>query len=358
MNLDWRLPYLTADLPGVGGRLRERLEDFVVEEVPAYEPSGEGEHTFFAVEKRDVSTPVLVRELARTLDVPVKRISYAGLKDARAVARQVLSAHFVPPERLLALELPQARILWARRHRNKLRIGHLRGNRFTLRVRGVHPDAETRAAAILSVLVARGVPNGYGVQRFGGRGDNHELGLFLLRNDREALRERGIRSLPYRQRRFYVSALQSALFNRYLAVRIETGLLDDLLLGDLARKEETGGMFTVEDVEAERPRVCAWEISATGPIYGYKMLTPEAEAAALEARILAEVNLSPEEFRGEKAKGTRRPVRYRLEDLTWHVEEDALVLSFFAPKGSFATLLLRELMKPDVEPEEGDEPEE
>jgi tRNA pseudouridine13 synthase len=358
MSLDWHLPYLTDDLPGIGGQLRVALEDFVVDEVPAYEPGGEGEHTFFGVEKRDISTPLLVREIAQALGVSTRKISYAGLKDARAVARQVLSAHFVPPEQLLDLQLERARVLWAKRHRNKLRIGHLKGNRFTIRVRDVHPEAELRAAPILSALQEVGVPNGYGVQRFGNRGTNHEIGLLILRNDREGLEEHGIRSLPYRQRRFYVSALQSALFNRYLAVRIEEGLLDGLLLGDVAKKHDTGGMFTVEDVTAERPRVRNWEISATGPIYGYKMMPARDVAGELEAQILAQAALTLEEFRPVKAKGTRRHVRYPPEDLNWYVEERSLVVSFFAPKGSFATMLLRELMKPEREPEEEGEEEE
>ncbi len=101
--LDWRMPYFTADLPGIGGRLRVACEDFIVEERPAYAPSGAGEHTFFAVEKRDLSTPLLVKELARALELSPQLISYSGLKDARAVARQVLSVQGVPPERLAGL---------------------------------------------------------------------------------------------------------------------------------------------------------------------------------------------------------------------------------------------------------------
>ncbi|MGC9356955.1 MAG: tRNA pseudouridine(13) synthase TruD [Anaerolineae bacterium] len=350
--IDWRLPFLTADFPGIGGRLRVAPEDFIVEEIPAYAPSGEGEHTFFEVEKRNLSTPVLVQKIADALEIPPRRISYAGRKDARAVARQLLSAHFVEPERLLALDLDGARILWAKRHRNKLRIGHLRGNRFTIRVRDVHPEAEHRAAPILEVLRSRGVPNGYGIQRFGVQGDNHEIGWLLVQDDTDALRVRGIRSLPYRRRRFYVSAFQSAIFNRYLTERMERDLLDDLLPGDVAKKHDTGGMFTVEEVAVERPRVAAWEISATGPIYGYKMMPAREEAADLEARILAEVGLTLEDFRPVRARGTRRHVRYEPEGLSLRMDGSDVVVSFFAPKGSFATMLLRELMKPPAEPEE------
>ncbi len=236
-------------------------------------------------------------------------------------------------------------------------MGHLRGNHFTICVRDVHPEAPARAAAILARLAQMGVPNGYGAQRFGNRGDNHEIGLLLVRNDKAALRERGIRSLPFRQHRFYQSALQSALFNRYLSERIRRGLLGDLLPGDVAKKHETGGIFTVEDVAAERPRAAAGEISAFGPIYGYKMLPARAEAAEFEAAILAEAGLTLEDFRTVKAKGTRRMVRYRLEELTWQVTDNSLTVSFFAPKGSFATMLLRELMKTEQEPMDENEDE-
>ena len=357
--MDWQIPYLTTGLPGIGGQMRTVPEDFIVEEVPLYELCDEGEHTFFSVEKRGMSTPVLVQKLARALDVPPTTISYAGLKDTYAVARQTLCVHAVPPEQLMGMTLEDVRVLWARRHTNKLRIGHLRGNRFTLRIRNVCPEAEARAAAILEVLARRGVPNGYGAQRFGNRGNNHEIGYALVRGDKPALQALGIRSLPFRRYRFYLSALQSALFNQYLTRRMEQGTLDQVLLGDIAKKHETGGIFTVEDVAAENPRAANWEISAAGPIYGYKMLPTHADAAALEAAVLTEAGLTLESFRATKSKGSRRHLRYRPEGLTWQVEGDALVLSFFAPKGSFATMLLRELLKTEVASEEsGDEDEE
>jgi tRNA pseudouridine13 synthase len=353
--LNWEIPYLTPDLPGIGGRMRVEIDDFIVEEVPAYDPCGEGEHTFFGVEKRDVSTLALIQQLAQALGISAHEISSAGLKDARAVARQTLSVQWVPPEKILALEPEKARILWAIRHTNKLRSGHLRGNRFTLRLRDVAPEAEARAAAIVEQLLARGVPNGYGRQRFGNRGNNHEMGLLLLRNDRAALRTHGIHHLSYKMRQFLVSALQSALFNAVLAARMQRGLMDDVLPGDVARKEDTGGIFIVEDVAAERLRARAWEISATGPIYGYKMLAAHAEAGALETTILDDAGIALADFRPFKAKGSRRPLRYYPEGLSWQMEgPDVLTLSFFAPKGAYATLLLRELMKTEVVLEEED----
>ncbi|MGC9467807.1 MAG: tRNA pseudouridine(13) synthase TruD [Anaerolineae bacterium] len=357
-RLDWSVPYLTAELPGVGGVLRDEIEDFIVDEVPAYEPCGDGEHTYFRIEKRNIATMEVVKRIARQLDIAPRRLSYAGLKDARAIARQTLSAHFVPPEQIEKLELDNVRVLWVSRHRNKLRPGHLRGNRFTLRIREVVPEAEGRAAAISEVLSARGVPNAYGPQRFGNRGDNHIVGYHLVRDDYGALQAMGIRRPSRRMFQFFISALQSALFNQVVARRIQAETLDTVIAGDVARKEDTGGIFTVEDVEAERPRAAAWEISATGPIYGYKMMEAQEAARDLEAGVLAEAGLTLEDFRPVRARGLRRPLRYNPEGLTWEMEpEGNLVVSFFAPKGSFATMLLRELMKAEsgevtVDPED------
>ena len=348
-RLNRHVPYLTADLPGIGGVIRDEPEDFVVDEVPAYDPCGDGEHTYFRVEKRNIATLQLVQQIAGKLDLPPRAISYAGLKDARAVARQTFSVQFVPTETIEALELDRARILWVSRHRNKLRVGHLRGNRFTLRIRDVVPGADERAAAILQRLQASGVPNAYGSQRFGNRGDNHIAGYHLLYDDRAALQAMGIRHLSHSLRGLFISALQSALFNQVVALRIEQGTLDTVIPGDIARKEDTGGIFTVEDILAERSRAAAWEISATGPIYGDKLMQAQAEAGEMETRVLAAAGLSLSDFRAIKERGLRRPLRFNPEGLSWQVERtDELAVSFFAPKGSFATVLLRELMKDDA----------
>ncbi|MCU0520707.1 MAG: tRNA pseudouridine(13) synthase TruD [Anaerolineae bacterium] len=367
-RLDWHVPYLTSDLPGIGGIIRNEPEDFIVDEVPAYEPCGEGEHTYFRVEKRAITTMQLVRQIAEALNLPLRAISYAGLKDARAVARQTLSVQFVPVETIKALVLQDARVLWVNRHRNKLRVGHLRGNRFTLRIRGVVPDAEPRAAAILGVLARRGVPNAYGPQRFGNRGDNAVVGYHLLRGDAgqnrdavqnrdsgqnrgEVLRAMGIHHLSHSLRELFLSALQSALFNQVVAQRLRDNTVDTVILGDVARKEDTGGIFTVDDVDADRLRADVWEISATGPIYGYKMMGAQGPAGEIEERILADAGLGLDDFRVIKERGLRRPLRFNPTGLTWHIEgADQVLVSFFAPKGSFATAVLRELMKTDAVP--------
>ena len=163
------LPYLTSALPGTGGTLRTLDEDFAVDEELPYAPSGAGDHVFARIEKRGMTSPDAARAIARALGVRDRDIGIAGMKDRRAVTRQWLSLPPpVTPEQALALELPAVRILEAVRHGHKLRTGHVRANRFTLRVRGTVPDAAARARAILGALAEPpGAPNWYGEQRFG-----------------------------------------------------------------------------------------------------------------------------------------------------------------------------------------------
>ncbi len=392
--------YLTADLPGVGGQIKVQPADFLVEEIPLYQPLGEGEHTYFEVEKTDLSTFQAVRRIARALNLHHKRIGYAGLKDARAVTRQVMSVQNVPPERVLALELANIKVLWATRHKNKLKTGHLKGNRFTIRIREVDENQVENARRILAVLEKRGVPNYFGAQRFGQRGDAHRLGraildgdvekaigLFLghphpaesltiyqarerfeagdwaealalfppkMSDEREVLRAliksggsypAAYSRLPKDKRRFFVSAYQSHLFNGVLDERLDE--FDRLFVGDLAFIHAKGASFLVEDVEAEQPRADRFEISPSGPLYGYKLLVAEGTQGELERRILAQAGLSLESFRlkgGPKAPGARRPLRFPLlEPELWY--DEGLVLAFELPKGCYATNVLAEITK-------------
>ncbi len=343
-DLFW--PYITAGTPGIGGELKTKLEDFVVEEIPAYEPSGEGQHTFITIEKRDRNTLDVIQQLAALLGISRRDIGFAGLKDRWAIARQRLSVPHTPPERLRDLTFDGVRVLEAERHRNKLRRGHLRGNRFRIRLRDVHPETEERMPAIVEILGVQGVPNGYAHQRFGNARQNHLAGQALLHNDQAALEQLDV---PYprsrRHRSFYLSAYQSYLFNRYLTRRIQDGTFDTVIAGDVAKKHDTGGMFIVEDAEVEAPRAAAFDISATGPIYGYRMMEAQEEAGALEQEILEEERLSLEAFRPARLKGTRRFLRWPPDDLTWEIDVHDLILEFSAPKGAYATALLREIRK-------------
>ena len=128
------LPYLTRDFPGIGGVIKQRAEDFFVQEIPLYEPSGQGEHVYCEIQKVGLTTFDAINQIARALNVSSRDIGYAGVKDARAVTRQVLSIFGTNEAAISALQIPNLTILWAARHDNKLRIGHLSANRFAIRI--------------------------------------------------------------------------------------------------------------------------------------------------------------------------------------------------------------------------------
>ncbi|RMF72010.1 MAG: tRNA pseudouridine(13) synthase TruD, partial [Planctomycetota bacterium] len=158
-------PRLLADFTPAEGVIKGDYDDFVVEELPLYEPSGTGTHTYFVLEKRGLSTMNAVADIARALDVPRRQIGYAGLKDARAVTRQWMSVEHVEPDRVSQLELPRMRVLDVTRHTNKLRLGHLRGNAFRIRVRHTEPRRLAELQDALARLAQLGAPNYFGHQR-------------------------------------------------------------------------------------------------------------------------------------------------------------------------------------------------
>jgi tRNA pseudouridine13 synthase len=329
--------YLTDDLPGIGGRIKERPEDFIVEELPLYEPADEGNFSFLLLEKANLSTLDFVALIRKHLNLRDEEVGLAGWKDKRAITRQWVS---IPRDKVTERGLEQLagdgiQTVEQRYHSHKLRTGHLRGNRFSILLRQVISEAENRAQAIIQQLQTRGLPNFYGPQRFGAAGDNPEKGLALL------LGQYHLRSV--RKRKLLVSSYSSLLFNLTLKNRMEQDFFTKLLSGDIAKKHDTGGIFLVSDPEKEQPRADRLEISATGPIWGKKMKRADGAAAALEEKILSSQRLTPDVFR--KQPGSRRSLRIALKEVNVCQEKEGLHLEFFLPKGSYATVLLDEIMK-------------
>ncbi len=337
MIFSWQDLATLSHTPGTGGQLRRDPEDFVVEELPAYLPSGEGDHLYLWVEKRGHTTAHVARELSAQLGVKAKDMGIAGLKDRHAVTRQWLSIPSKFEPRLGDFALEGVQLLEVSCHGNKLGMGHLHGNRFTVRVRGAAGMAG-QAAQTLALLQA-GIPNYFGPQRFGLGGLNAEEGLRVLRGE-SRLRDPQVK-------RFLVSSVQSLLFNRFVSLRLQEHVFDQLLRGDMAKKHDTGGVFLVEDAGAETPRALRGEVSATGTLFGRKIKPLTLEAGALEGRALAEFGLSPELFGSRK--GDRRLTRVFAQNLSLQPQDDGYTVSFALPKGSFATSLLRELMKTDID---------
>ena len=169
----------TGDLPGIGGSYKLCPEDFFVEELPLYPCSGQGEHLYLQIEKRGLSTPEMLRQVAASLNLPAREIGYAGLKDAQAITRQWISVPANCEQRLARLDQLQCQVLATNRHDNKLRLGHLAGNRFRLLVRKPGPQAKQKADLILQRFERQGVPNRFGEQRYGLLGNSPLLGHFL-----------------------------------------------------------------------------------------------------------------------------------------------------------------------------------
>jgi tRNA pseudouridine13 synthase len=333
---------------------RASPEDFEVEEVPSYGPSGEGDHLLLWIEKRCIPTFEAARRLAGHLGIPPRDVGHAGLKDAHAVTRQQLSlpapapgdgAPAFDPESLVGLELDGLRVLGAGRHGHKLRRGHLRANRFRLRLRGVDAAGEAALREGLARLTRGGAPNRFGAQRFGGPGaPTARLGLLLLCGDVDgflraligggpgedprraeararleagrpgdalAVMPRGLRAeraalgalargrdaaaaaraVPRELRQLYVSAAQSLVFNQLSDDRVRAGTLGRLAVGDIAWLHDRGACFRVEDPATEQPRADHLELSPAGPLFGKKLLLAGGEVADRERAALQAIGL-------------------------------------------------------------------
>lgn len=337
------VPWLTSDVPGCGGAFKATPDDFEVEEIPAYEPNGlpDGEHAFLWVEKRGRSTPEVAKLIARAAGLGERDVSWAGLKDKQAVTRQWLSLPWKAVAKLEGFSAPGVTIHRAVRHRNKLKSGHLRGNRFTLVIRGVRDVGAAKAS--FEALVLRGVPNAFGAQRFGVKGDNAARGRQILLA--------GGRHRDRFERKLFLSAYQSALFNEVLALRLTRGLFAKVLLGDVLKKQETGGEFFCDDPLVDQPRADAFEVSPTGPMFGPEMRAPKADALALENEVLAKDGVTLDTFKagGDETRGTRRHLRVRLGEPVFEAKDDVVRLGFGLPAGSYATIVLGELIKPTTD---------
>lgn len=338
------LPLVSDDVPGTGGEIRAQLDDFVVDEIPAYLPDGEGQHAYALVEKRGLTSNELVIALKRR-GVPQRDVGIAGLKDKFAVTSQWISVPVQHEKRLESLDEEEGvKVLEMSRHRNKLGTGHLHGNKFSILVRNPQGDWQQALTALTERLSTIGVPNYFGPQRFGRFNTNVVDGLRLVRGGR----------VPGNKRfhRLLISALQSHLFNWLLKSRIEAGLYQSVIAGDMAKKHDTGGVFLVEDGDEESPRALRLEISATLPLFGERVKPSEGKVGEMESAVLERFGMTREDFRS--VSGDRRISRLVPDGLSAEAKDDGFLLRFSLPKGAFATAVLREIMKTDVDSREAE----
>ena len=352
-DTDLTVPYITPDLPGIGGQLRATTDHFVVEELPLYGPTDEGQHLYINLTKEGMTTRDVAGKLAQIFGVSEKQVGFAGMKDKHARTTQTLSVNVGHVDAAFVADVPQrvmdslpVTVHWARLHGNKLKPGHLIGNRFTITVTDLAipgGDALAQAEAIAERLRAVGLPNYFGPQRLGIKGDNVRRGLAIVQGKRY-VKDRWLR-------RLMISSYQSYLCNRYLAHRVETGNFERILTGDVAKKYETGGMFQVEDGETEQPRYAAHEITFTAPIYGPKMWDATGPSGELEQAVWATADITLEQLAKTRMKGTRRLGRLLVPDLSVRPAADNpehLVVEFSLLKGAYATTVLGEIMKVDL----------
>ena len=395
------MSWLTEDSPGIGGIYKQTAEDFQVNEIPLYPCSGEGEHIYLWIEKSGITTLNLLSQLAKGLKIKERDLGYAGLKDARALTRQMISVPFSQLDQIGKLNLNNAKILQINRHGNKLRLGHLSGNHFTITVRETDSEALPRAKRILEQLQKRGVPNLFGEQRYGILGNSAQLGQLLLQKkfpefcreflgDPQLIRNRdwkeaaeqyrqghiqvafdklpggmdderrllqillkgkshrtAVYSLPKKLLRLFLSAAQSQFFDQLLQQRLPD--LDRLIDGDVAVKHVNGACFRVEHAATEQPRADNFEISPSAPLFGSNVMLATGIPGRMELSLLEAGRLTPGSWKlgdGLTMSGERRPLRVPLNNSEIiNSGENFITFSFSLPKGSYATSVLRELIK-------------
>lgn len=330
--------------------LKSCCDDFRVTEIPAYEASGSGEHLFLLIRKQDVSAAELLKVVSHQLRISQRDIGVAGQKDRRAVTTQYVSVPLRCEGRITAFHDDRIQVLEVTRHENKLRTGHLLGNRFEIVLRPTS-DAfnEDHLAAVQTSLItceSNGFPNYYGIQRFGKDGHSLFKGLQLVRGtaaDRRAMK------VSRFERKMLLSAVQAAVFNILTAKRVSNETLLQPNDGDVVCRRDGIRPFLFSNRNTDSVD----QLIPMGPIFGGKMLPAEGSVRELELNVLRSLELNEEHFASRKdTPGTRRPmVAWPRHSGCELCQDGSLVFRFELPAGSYATVLLAELVEQIVEPD-------
>lgn len=344
----WNAMLRVSNGAAVNGRLKTEPEDFVVEEIADAEPTGTGEHLYVWIEKTNLPVHQLMQRLTRGLNLDSREIGTAGLKDARAVTRQWVSMPARVESRLSTIEGDGLKVLKVSRDGTRLRTGHLQGNRFEIRVRGVAGADVERARGLIEGLRVSGVPNYFGPQRFGREGNTLVMGRQLIGG--QMLKLNAMLS------RLALSSVQSALFNACLAARVSDGLFARVLRGDVIADRKLGIVSVAIDSEVEEERARAGRVVTMGPMFGPKMREARHEVAAREAAVLEASGLDRAAFaRKRELPGTRRPYRLWLDDVGFTPADDGFVVKFELPAGAYATVVLNEIITETAAADESDD---
>jgi tRNA pseudouridine13 synthase len=322
----------------LAARIRSTPEDFRVEEVLGFEADGEGPHVMLKVEKREANTHWVAAQLARHAGIPAREVGYAGLKDRHAVTVQsfTLNLDRKPEPDWSPLAGSGIKVLESKRHRRKLKTGSLEGNRFRLVLREFDGSAASLRPK-LEAIKSRGVPNYFGVQRFGRGAANIEKAEAALAG-KLRIHDRRLFSL-------LLSAARSLVFNDVLSERVRLGSWDELMPGEVLMLDGSRSVFKAEPGDAAlAARLASGDVHPTGPLWGKGEPMVSGEVQALESGVAArhpDITKGLERIGMERA---RRSLRLPVRDFAWHEEGDTLTLEFFLPAGAYATTVLRELV--------------
>jgi tRNA pseudouridine13 synthase len=320
----------------LAARFRSAIEDFKVEELPAFAPSGRGEHLLLTIEKRGMNTMFVAKAIARWAGVQDLDVGFAGLKDRNAVTRQRFSVRLpkkVAPD-IASLEGDGVKVLEQHWHLRKLPRGALAGNRFGIVLREVVGDRATIESR-LAAISTDGIPNYFGEQRFGRDGDNVDAARRMFAGARVGREQRGM----------LLSAARSEIFNAVLAARIQQGHWCDGLDGEVWMLDGTHSVFGPEPMTTElRSRARSLDIHATGPLWGRGELRSTGAVREIEAAVAANHGDLCTGLEMAGLSQERRALRVRVGDLHWQwPEDDVLRLEFSLPPGAYATSVLAEL---------------
>jgi tRNA pseudouridine13 synthase len=356
--------------PDCQGLYKVIPEDFWVEEQIAYELSGEGEHLWCWVEKTGENTDWVLQQLAKWAGVSPSKVGVAGQKDRHAVTRQWFSIQLpvlIDPK-VDDFKVKNVTILKTIRHQRKLQTGGLSGNRFTVVIRNIQPiqggetDVIQSLQARLNLIKERGVPNYYGEQRFGLHGRNVKQGEKLLTGE--------LPKVKRNQKSMFLSAIRSWRFNVLLSQRIKLQNWNQLLPGEVLQLEGSNKWFVEDGSTDLAERVNTLDVHPTGALFGKGILPTEKSALEIEQNIAKSFKIWIAGLDEYGVKQDRRALRLLPLDLEWQwiassaesadalsvafdkvsLESDwrsapVLQLSFSLRSGSYATMVMRELLQ-------------
>ncbi|MDJ0910387.1 MAG: tRNA pseudouridine(13) synthase TruD [Woeseiaceae bacterium] len=315
------------------GRIRERPQDFIVDEELGFAPSGDGEHDLLRIRKTSANTAWVARQLAAFAGIPARDVGYCGLKDRHAVTSQWFSVRRIGTNDWDAFEASGVEVIEVLAHRKKLRRGSHRGNAFRIALR---PTADVPPVPVveerLKAVERHGVPNYFGEQRFGRGGSNIALAERLFAGQRMKRDKRSIA----------LSAARSFLFNAILDRRVRDGSWDAALPGELVNLDGSRSVFSAGE-EDLADRLSALDVHPTASLWGRGAPLADDVARALEREIVGEFPALVEGLEQAGVDAGHRPTRVRVQDLEWSASDNVLAVTFTLPSGAFATSVLREI---------------